>query len=84
VPNFVAIGQIVAEIWWFFIFQDGGCHHLGFLKFQIFNGQNAQEGQTVSPCHISWHTKWLFMCWHAHCFWTDQHWCSNQSHNCDH
>ena len=23
------------------IFQDGGCRHLGFLKFQIFNGCNG-------------------------------------------
>ena len=25
-------------------FQHGGRRHLGFLKFQIFNGQDAQEG----------------------------------------
>ena len=28
----------------FLIFQDGGRRHLGFLKFQIFNGWDAQEG----------------------------------------
>jgi len=25
----------------FSIFQDGGRRHLGFLKFQIFNGRNG-------------------------------------------
>ena len=33
-----------------FDFQDGGHHHLGFLKFQIFNGRDSQEGQTASSC----------------------------------
>ena len=28
----------------FSIFQDGGRHHLGFVKFEIFNGWTAQEG----------------------------------------
>ena len=28
-----------------FDFQDGGHHHLGFLKFQIFNGRDGQEGR---------------------------------------
>jgi len=32
-PNFVAIGQTVVKISQFWIFQDGGSHHLGFLKF---------------------------------------------------
>ena len=36
----------------FSIFQDGGRRHLGFLKFQIFNGRNAQESRTASPCQI--------------------------------
>jgi len=26
------------------ISQDGGCRHLGFLNFQIFNGWNGQDG----------------------------------------
>jgi len=26
------------------IFQDGGHRHLGFLKFEISNGRDAQEG----------------------------------------
>ena len=50
-PNFAAIGGIIAKI--FFIFQDGGRRHLGFLKFEIFNGLTSQEGQTVSSCQIS-------------------------------
>jgi len=37
VPNFVEIALTVAEIWCFFICQDGGCRHIGFLKFRIFN-----------------------------------------------
>ena len=32
----------------FFIFQDGGRRHLGFSKFQIFNGLDGQENQTAS------------------------------------
>ena len=36
----------------FSIFQDGGRRHLGFSKFQIYNGRMAQEGWTASPCHI--------------------------------
>jgi len=48
VPNFAAIGRTLAEIWPFFIFQDGGRRHLGFLKRQIFNGRTRQEGQTVA------------------------------------
>jgi len=35
------------------IFQDGDRRHLGFLKFQIFNGRAAQEGRTASLCQIS-------------------------------
>jgi len=37
----------------FGIFQDGGRRHLGFLKLKIFNGWDAQEGQTASQCQIS-------------------------------
>jgi len=29
-------------------------NHLGFLKVQFFNGRTRQEGQTVSPCQMSW------------------------------
>ena len=28
-------------------FQDGGRRHVGFLKFQIFNGWDDQEGRTA-------------------------------------
>jgi len=51
-PNFVAIGQTVVAISRFWIFQDGGSHNLGFLKFYIFNDPNGQEGQTASLCQI--------------------------------
>ena len=30
------------------VFQDGGSHNLGFLKFYIFNDPNGQEGRTAS------------------------------------
>ena len=29
------------------IFQDGGRRHLGFSKYEVFNGQNGQEGRTA-------------------------------------
>ena len=38
--------------WPIFDFQDGGRCHLGFWKFQIFNGWDAQEGRTASACQI--------------------------------
>ena len=51
--KFVEIAQTAAEIWPFYDFQDGGRRHLGFSKFQIFNGGDGQEGRTTSPCQIS-------------------------------
>ena len=33
----------------FSIFQDGGRRHLGFLKFETFNGRTAEEGRSASP-----------------------------------
>ena len=36
----------------FSISQDGGRRHLGFSKFQIFNGGDGQEGRTMSPHKI--------------------------------
>jgi len=51
-PNLVEIGQNAAEIWRFSIFQGGGRRHLGFFKFQIFDGRTAQDGRTVSACQI--------------------------------
>jgi len=35
------------------IFQDGGRLHLGFLKFQIFNGRDVPEVRIASCCQIS-------------------------------
>ena len=49
VPNFAKIFMRYSR---FRIFQDGGCRHLGFWKFQIFNGWDAQEGRTASACQI--------------------------------
>ena len=51
-PNFVEISRNAAEILRFIGFQDGGRRRLGFLKFQIFNGRNGQEGRSASPCQI--------------------------------
>jgi len=36
----------------FRFFQDGGRRHLGFFKFEFFNGRTAEEGQIASPCQI--------------------------------
>jgi len=36
----------------FSILEDGGRRHLGFSKFQIFNGRRLQDGRTASPCQI--------------------------------
>jgi len=52
-PNFVAIGQTVVEISRFWIFQDGGCRHLEFLKCQNFKGPDGQEVRNASSCRIS-------------------------------
>ena len=52
VPNLVEIGQTAAENGDFSIFQDGGRRHLGFFKFQIFNGRTAQRCRTASSCQI--------------------------------
>ena len=53
VPNFVALGQTVAEISRFLIFQDGGRRHLGFLKCQIFISMTRLECRTASLSQIS-------------------------------
>jgi len=36
------------------IFQDGGCHHIGFINFHNFNCGNAQEVHTALLFQISW------------------------------
>ena len=53
VPNFVKMVKPRSKYGYFKIFQDGGCRHLGFSKFQIFNGGDGQEGRTTSSCQIS-------------------------------
>ena len=47
IPNIVTIGQTVAYMWRSLIFQSGGHHELGFLKFRNFNGS---EGSRWSNC----------------------------------
>jgi len=37
----------------FWCFQDGGRHHLGFLKVPNLKGRKSQEGQNASSCRIS-------------------------------
>jgi len=41
VPNLIKIGQKVAEIWRFngFLFKMAAVRHLGFVKFDFFNGR---------------------------------------------
>jgi len=41
VPNFVEIGQTVAEIWRFNLLKMAAVRHLGFLKFGFFNGRSG-------------------------------------------
>ena len=53
VPNAMQISQTVVQISRFWIFQDGGSHNLGFLKFYIFNDPNDQEGRPASLYQIS-------------------------------
>jgi len=57
VPDFVKIGQTAAEIWLFSIFHNGGCRHLGLLKFQIFNGRYGQEVELHQ--HAKFCQNWL-------------------------
>ena len=45
-----AISSLAISRFW--IFQDGGSHNLGYLKFYIFNDPNGQEGRTASLRHI--------------------------------
>ena len=63
VPNFVKIGQTVAEITRFCDFQHSGRRHLAFSKVRNFNGRCAGKGQCASPCQISSKSvKWRFNC----------------------
>jgi len=40
-PNFIKIGQMVAEIWRFNGFQNGGPSPSSIFDIQFFNGQNG-------------------------------------------
>ena len=51
-PNFVQIGQGIAEIWPFWFFKMAAFRHLGFLKFENFNCPYLSEGQNAAPCQI--------------------------------
>jgi len=37
----MVIGESVAEIWRYFVFQDGGRRHLGFLEMENFNSRKG-------------------------------------------
>ena len=52
IPNFAKIDETVPERWPIYDFSRWLCHHLGFWKFQIFNGRDAQEGRNASACQI--------------------------------
>ena len=52
VPNFVQIGQGVAEISRFLFFKMAAVRHLGFLKVRNFNCTHPSGGQNASPCQI--------------------------------
>jgi len=52
-PNFTIIGQIIADIWRFLIFQDCGRCYLGFLKCRTFRFWKGQEAQNASLYQIS-------------------------------
>ena len=42
VPNFIKIGQTVADTWRFNgFFKMAAVRHLGFVKFEIFNGRSG-------------------------------------------
>jgi len=52
VPNLVEID--------FSIFQHGGRRHLGFIKFQTFNGRTAQDGRNASKRGRDMTIFWFF------------------------
>jgi len=52
-PNFAKIHWTVPVIWPIFDFSRYRLpHHLGFWKFQILNGWDAQSSRTASACRI--------------------------------
>jgi len=54
VPNFINICQSVAEIHRFKGFENGARRHLGFLKFEVFNGWGGYEPYFASSYQISY------------------------------
>jgi len=53
-PNFVAIGRTIAEIWRLFDFSRWRPPLSWIFKISNFYGRTIQESRTVSPCQISW------------------------------
>jgi len=47
-PNFVKIGQSVVKVLRFFVFQDGGRHHLGLSNSRNFNGWRCMEVRPIT------------------------------------
>jgi len=52
-PNFVKIGESVAKILIFSVFQDGGRRHLGLSNSQNFIGRQHPEGPDTPLYQIS-------------------------------
>jgi len=53
VPNFVVVGQNVAETWQFFIFQDGGRRDLGLHIFEILKVGRVKRVKMCRPVKVS-------------------------------
>jgi len=52
-PNFMAIGQTVAEMWRFLTFMMAAVRHLGILKIRIFDRWVKMPNLIASLCQIS-------------------------------
>jgi len=52
IPHFAKIDETVPEMWPIYDFSRWLCRHLGFWKFEICNGCDAQEGRNASACQV--------------------------------
>jgi len=62
--NFIKIGQMVVEIWWFNGFQNDDHLPLGFLKFKLFLCQDGYETHFASVCQILLRSVKLLLIYH--------------------
>ena len=64
------IARTAAEIWYFWIFQDGGRRHLGFSKFRIFNCRRVTSVVLRHHANIHWNRSnrsrdmWVSILWY--------------------